>query len=313
MNNSEIEQFAKDYLNSKNICFEAKNEKDQCFLFIKKLNNIFYIECHSSYYQRTLQPGDYGYPAQAGGFPCPSYKSCPSYRFVCDSNGNIIIDLAEIVNRPYDRPIRWIDEENIFLPIKIDNDNCDNWQHFRIQNGQAKLINTFEFCPDKNKNENLLKNKLLICDSKLYNFEKGIVLCDGFDRLLTSDENDLHSLANYWQIQSYNQRQEFLNIISKKMKDENLLVGYKKVQAQKDEFTMEYNVCVFVDKDGNFVSDLYYVDGYNFTSVDNVTPENFELVIQQLNDNLFSKIDAILSEREKKNTILNQVRKKLSL
>lgn len=311
MNNTIIEQIAKNYLKSKNICFEAKNEKDECYLYIKKLDNIFYIECHSRYYQGELNPGDDGYPIQAEGFPCPVYKSFPSYRFVCDNSGNIIIDLAEIIARPYDRSVKWLDKENIFLPIKGDKDYFDNWQHFRIKNGEVNLINTFRFINDDDKN--LLKNKLIIGDRKLYNFEKGIVVCDVFDGFLKNNENDLRVLATWWQIPSYSEQQEFIEIIAKKMKTENLLIGYKKVQVKKCNINLEYKTFMFIDTEGNFVSDLYYMDGYNFISVDNITSENFKLAIEYLNDNLISQIDAKLLEIEKKNQILHQIRKKLSL
>lgn len=311
MNSKEIEQIVKDYLISKKVNFEAVNEKDECSLRIKELGSIFYIECHANYYQGIRYPGDKDYPSQAEGCPCPCYRSSPSYMFVCDKIGNIIVDLTEIVHGRSDAHIvEWLDDKNIILPIKSDTPFSNNYQHYKIENGKATLVKTFNSFP--NISDVLVKNKLVAFGGELYNFENGIVLGNEFSGILTSSKPDVKCLAGHWKIPD-NQCEEFADVISEKMKSGNLVGGYKKVIVKKAGYWFKYDTCIFVDKNGNFASDLYYVDGYNFTSIDNVTPDNYKLAIQQLENQLVSKIDAILLEKEKQNGILHQVIKKLSI
>ena len=97
------------------------------------------------------------------------------------------------------------------------------------------------------------------------------------------------------------------------MKENSLVGGFKKVEVKKDGFRNEFDTFIFIDKNGNYVSELYYLDDNNFISIYNVTPDNYEFIIQQLKNRLVSKIDAIKMEQEKKKEIISQLIKRLSL
>ena len=297
-----IEKNIKDYLISKNVDFVAKCKEDECSLNIKKIGDFYYVKSHASYYQGIVN---------FHGLPASGYIKSPSYMLVCDENGNIIIDLTEISDLAYNfNDIKSLDDKNIILPIINKETGLNNYQHYKIDNGKFTLVNTFDEAPDSY--DSLLKDKLVTFGGKLYNFEKNIILGNEFDKIFTVYNYGINSLADYWKIPS-KQNEEFVDTISKKMKENSLVGGFKKVEVKKDGFRNEFDTFIFIDKNGNYVSELYYLDDNNFISIYNVTPDNYEFIIQQLKNRLVSKIDAIKMEQEKKKEIISQLIKRLSL
>lgn len=300
MEKIEIEQIVKDYLITKNIDFEPKCEKDKFSIYIEEFDKVFFIRCAIKFYKGVC------YPAQAEGYPA-NKCSIAYYTLVIDENGKVLVDLAKIF--PWEEGIQ-LDENNIIVPIVKDNEFGNNMRHFRIQNNEAKLINTFKSL--SRYDEELLKDKLIICEGKLYNFETGAILCDSFDEILSTHEKDLADLAVNLQI-PLEDRKEFINAISQKMKEEDLLIGYKKIKVEKAEFKLTNSIFVFINKKGNFVSSLYHIDDYDLKSIDGVDSLNMETIIGQIKNKLFKRIDELILREEKKKQILSQIKMKLSL
>lgn len=289
MSEIEIERVAKDYLNSKNIRFEAETEKDECRLIIKKINNVFYVEVRCSFFLSVYSTLE---------------RSC---RFVINENGTVIIDIAMIAavaSDSFDCLIKPLDEENVIIPI-IDDEICllNNFQHFRIQNGKAVLINTLKW----NLGEILLEDKLLV-GKQLYNFEKGVFLRDEFDAFYTGTKWELQELAMRWRIPQ-KERKTFIDTIAKKMKQENLIGAYKEIEVKKEGYQVTNTAFIFIDKNGNLASSLYYVDDYELIPIDTISPENTLHLLEKI---LTSKVDAMIAAKkakeEKEDRFLQQLK-----
>lgn len=307
MGKNELEEIAQNYLRSKNIQFEAKNKKDRCYFEIKKLKDFFYIECHSSYFKGI------GSCEAAEDFPVECYESAPSYCFVLDDQGNIIIDLTRIA-AGYNACSQMLDEENIILPIRNDKatgssfniDYVNNYQHFRIKDKTLQLINTLSGRP--NVSDALLRKKLLgLTNGQLYDFEKGITISNSsMDEFLT-EEHQLVKLSRYWNLPCEDQ-QEFVHIIAERMERENLIGGYKKIEVQKGNFAGEYHTFTFIDKNGDIANDLlYYMDNYELISV----VGERDIILQQLKENLISRIDEKIAALERRHKAIQQVKSKM--
>ncbi len=315
-----VEQFAKDYLTSKNVDFIAKNKRDKCRLIIDESNGLFYVESNSSFYAKTLHPGDKGHPAQAEGLSCPTYQGNPSYRFVFDSNYNIIVDLEEISDywciNSNNKKI-FLDDQNILLP-KINKNRefvrfLNDFQHFKIQNGKAELIDTFESQPQITSR--LKQNKLMVVDGQLYNFEEGIFLGPKFDAIFSGNDYGLEELAKNWGIPhgNYsinNRKDEFVERITQKMIENNLFGGFTKVEVKKADVSFEYHTLVFLDPKGNFTSKLYYAEETDFLAT-HISLETFPLALQMLYEKADYEVEKKVTEKQKEEKVFDKIKQKI--
>ncbi len=325
----EIRDFAKKYLRSKNISFEKKCEKDKCSLTITPINDVFYVESHCEYYKGTKGPEDKDYNWHFEGVPYNIIETLPSYRFVCDDKGNIIVDLAEISRSKFEDNCYRLNQDNIVVAIKDDNNptSINKFQHYKVTNGKYELMNTIE---GKIKFEDrLLKNNLIISgNNKLYNFDKCVYINESmFDDILTGKKADngviydLLELAGHWKIPydkmlydlQMDERSKFAVAMSEKMIRENSVGGFKTVEVKLHDFILQYHTLIFLDKNGNFVSDLYYVDGYDFKNISNVTTQNYHTIIKNLECELTAKVNEMVEEKEKQKKIFQKAREQLKM
>lgn len=294
-NGEKIEQFAKEYFTSKNIDFMPKHEKDRCYLDIRGKYGLFYVEATVDRFVKYLNPGDEGYPVQAGGLICPLYSGEKGYMFVCDLQGNIILDVSLVkpfchVN--FNHKQIFLDKENMLVPVQALNTENDI-QHIRIKNSQAEVITTFyggKPCGD----ERLFKNKLITFNGQLYDFSKGSMIGRKFDSII-SCKYDLEKLAREWHIpcdSRDNEQEEFIEQILRKFDEENIFGGFKRIRAEKDREVCSYGTFVFINRDGEIVSDLYYMDGDNFVSA-SVDNNSYSTVVSSL----YEKADQEVLER----------------
>lgn len=315
MEKNKIEEIARNYLSSLNIRVKPKNKKDKFRFYVKELNNFFYIECDFEYYKGTCCP------AQAEGYPAENYQ-VKNYGFVLDSEGNVVIDLVTVSSFAFRASQLLLDEKNIIIPIKNEGksdslDYANNYRHFRIEDGNLKLISILSGTP--NTSNSLLRNKLLgLASGELYNFEKGIIVSNPLvDKFLITEEN-LRTLAHYWEIENFEQQylgrvsddHQFSSIIFEKMERENLIGGYKKIQKQKGDFSKEYHTFAFIDGNGNIVDDsLYYWDGDKCELM--LVSGERDIILQQLEEELELKINEQIEKSKRKKNLIKDVKLKM--
>ena len=126
------------------------------------------------------------------------------------------------------------------------------------------------------------------------------------DEFLT-EEHQLVKLSRYWNLPCEDQ-QEFVHIIAERMERENLIGGYKKIEVQKGNFAGEYHTFTFIDKNGDIANDLlYYMDNYELISV----VGERDIILQQLKENLISRIDEKIAALERRHKAIQQVKSKM--
>lgn len=203
------------------------------------------------------------------------------------------------------------------MPIKDERTKENAYRHFQIQNNEARLINTFASV--HYLDEYGEKNKLLMVGNKLYNFETGTIICECFDEIF-SVVDDMDYFTEKFQVKRYRYSSKKIEeskavaaVLSAKMKEEDLLIGYKKIKIEKDGISLKYKIFAFINKKGDIVSSLYYMEDYDFMSIDDVNRSNFEEKIEELKIKLLEKFNEKILREEKKKNVLSQMKKKLSL
>lgn len=316
--NQTIEQFVKEYLTSKNIEFEAKNEKEECEIVIYEKYGLYYVEVRSSFYIKDLYPGDEKYPLQAGGEVVRYYDGKKGYRFVCDKDFNIIIDLAMIhfyESAPEEDDV-FLDEQNLFVPIKKRNEQgfFRGIQHFRIEDGKSRLFKNF--CTYPYSTTRLREKKLVVYEGQLYDFEKGAFVGNKFDNIITEESyHKLMELAQNWGIPYDqppvgNRREEFVVKMKEKIQREDLLLGYICITAKRDDIISKYDVAVFLDMEGNPNGELYYREDLDLLSVP-VTSKTLSLVLQRIKVQAEKKVEDELTMRNRREEIFSKIKVKL--
>ena len=89
---------------------------------------------------------------------------------------------------------------------------------------------------------------------------------------------------------------------------QNHMFGVTKViSVEQDDITLSYEILMFVNKDGQFVSNLYYVDDMSLVVVEGVTLENFDETIEQLKSKLMKKINILIAKKKEEQEKQNQM------
>lgn len=307
----EIEKI-KPYLLSKGLDLELKHENDEIVFRFAKKGNLCCLLLNIVRFDKVLEPGDYGYPAQAEGMPIDSYEINNRRVFVFDRTGKIIIDQDAdddyrtrhgIHYRYIENDEVFLDEKNLLLPTTSVNSNGRAYQHFRIEDDKASLIHTF--------NENkpvcydfLVNNQLIRYNQKLYNFlENRFLNHPHFDFILTpSDGWKLKECLNDCFRHMDINKEELYDFIKDAMKKGNVMFGYKEISVKKEDIAKNYFTFTYLDNKANISSSLFYSDGSELKLME-VSNETYDDAINILQSDLSSRIDEELERRTKKDEI----------
>lgn len=296
MNDSEIKDFAYNCLKSRKLNLNNKNIEDLDFK-IKRNQILIYVEIINRKHLKT----DY------------TYNNNHSYNLVIDNEKNVVIEPSEFeVSRNLLSELVFLDNKNILIPTIskrlyssfeiYDND----YKHYQLDNNKVSLVSTFD--NNISYSNVALENKLLFIDGKLYNFALKKLYEEKFDYIW--DYNCLDSfrtLANCWRIfRSSDDIQRFVISITKKMQQEKLLAGYKEICIKRDNINYKYHTLVFIDANGNVVSDLLYVND----SLKAIDISDYNSTIETLKNELKKEIDKNVSIDC--NTIITKKKKKLN-
>lgn len=287
MNIKQIREIAKNYLRANNIEFEAKRDKDECSLIIKQLGNYYYVETHARYFFRDLKLDGDDYISKTTNFGTVRYYNTkPSYRFVMDNAGQIIIPLMKIPIPPQkidDKKddVALLDDNNLIIPIK--GESYTDFGHYQIENGQATLKHVFK--DYLSLDDNFLKYNIIIWKNEIYNFKTGKLIKFPFDNLIKSN-NDVALKSFFENIGINNNSEELLNTLKNKMLNQNLLIGTKLISFKKDNIEEKLYVFAFIDYKGNIIS-MYYKDGCKLF---NITDTSINNLITNLTNLLKAKV-----------------------
>ena len=132
-----------------------------------------------------------------------------------------------------------------------------------------------------------------------------------FEQIKLEEENREYfkdaKLTNNWEMDFHStQAEDFSEKLSQKLTNENLLAGYKKIEAKKDDIKLAYHTLVFLDMKGNIVSDLYYDKDYNFLSVD-LSKESYDTAEENLTFDLNQEVEKLAADE-----IAKEERKRIS-
>lgn len=300
LTNKEIEQVVKDYLKENNIHFEKKDNLDEISIKTKQINDLYYVEVHTEYFKGFKYSDVYKEDIY-------SFEK-DSYRFVIDKDGNEVVKIDKIARYGNSNTfVRCLDDKNILLPIQNNSQPNranfnNNTEHIKIENGKATLVSVL----NGRIFDQFLEAKKIIMDNwQLYDYEKGIILRDEFDKIFSEKigqeyhpENLLFNLLRSWGIDSWLARKDFIDSVVNKMKHKHLILGYKILESEKENIRKSFHLLIFMDMNGNFVSGLYYVDNNELNIIDNVTSENINLIFQQLKGKLDSNVDDFMQPVE---------------
>lgn len=296
----------KKYLESKNIYFKRKDSRDEFDINIYPINNLLYVQVRIQYFLGVKNSKLFKNRSSW------TFDSS-AYRFVIDKEGKEVVELTRIAVCDIDCSQAYIlDENNFLLPNKktLQLTSANITEHFRIENGKATLVSVLN---GRIFDQFLDAKKILMNNWQLYDYEKGIILRDEFDKIFSEEicylyqpENLLFDLLRSWGIDAWLTRKNFIDNVINKMRQKNLILGYKILESEKENIRKSFHTLIFMDVNGNFVSDLYYVDDNELIVIDNVTSENINLIFQQLKCKLDSKVDDFMQpvEKEKKDIFL---------
>ncbi len=169
-----------------------------------------------------------------------AFVYCDTKNFIIKTKGETLIEYADQNNKRYRLP-----------------ETCAAYRHYQLRDGKYVLVNTFI---QENKfsskfNFKLLKTnssrKLSQCFGRLYDIDKGCYLTkSSFDKILDmrADIIDMPYLGCPLILT----HEKILELIKKN----DLLVGIKHIEV--DEYDTTVDTMVYLDLDGNIVSDLLY-------------------------------------------------------
>lgn len=277
MNYSEIKNFAYNYLKDRKLIDENIEGLD---FNIKTNAKFIYIEVVNKHFKSD-------------------YKSNNnSYNLVINKAKNIVIEPTEFESKNhFHRNLVFLDDKNILVPT-ISNRlkpsvglYYNNYKHYQINKNNANLVKTFDH--NISYTNVMLKYKLLHIGGQLYNFEQGKLYKEKFDNIWDGKCIDsFYSLANCWRIFGTKYDiQKFVNSITEKIQKEKILAGYKEISIRKGSIDYKYHTLVFIDLDGNIVSDLLYVND----SLKAVAISDYNSDIEKLKKDLEKEIDKNIS------------------
>ena len=305
------------YLLNQGLDLEQKHEKDGISYKFAKRGNLRYLLLNIKRFDKKLRPGDKGYPAQAEGTTVNSYYDEDRRAVVFTKEGKIIIDQPVTVDSSIDSGIYYsyiesysykvfLDENNLLLPTTGTNFYDDIYQHFRIEDEVATLIHTFnEPAPESNGRfthcprcyDELVNNKLIRHNHRLYNFSKGEFLNHPkFDLILIPNEWELGECLRkcFWDMDI--DEENLCKFVKDEMEKGNVMFGYKEINVEKKDIIRGYRTFAYLDKDANILSNLFYSDGSELKMM-KVSNETYDDAINTLTNDLLGQIDKELERR----------------
>ncbi len=314
------------YLKSKNIQLKKTSSKDSVCIYFTQRNNLCYLQIQSAKYLKTESSNNPKYQIISGtDYNLYDYESNV---MVFDTNGKVIIDLQKtsvqllssglfFSNLPTLIQERtFLDDENMLIPIKGAAVYEDYFQHYRISNNKKELIRTiypYQLGDGSfNCHQSFKRNGLILCGSTLYNFKTGKFLEHPvFDNILppeTKPQIIEDYIGNCFRYFDEEELHDLCQFIASEIKEKNLMIGYKEISVKKEDIEKSYYTFAYLDTNANIVSNLFYSNGQEIKETE-VSNENYHLIVQELERDLYCQIDHNLKERVEKNTRLSITKK----
>ena len=305
-----IEEFAKKHLTEQGVRFEAKERNEIGTFRIQEIRGLFYITAG------TRIEGD-----------STAYKE--HFGFVCDIDENIIVDIAPIDGSyamSSSNVIRFIDDTNILVPTKGISHHGIAWHHYKIENGKAEQVFFFDGGVNQDLqpySANLLVYEIGANSRQLYDFTLGKLIGPEFTMIFSPQGaaitsfytsniacGGLKEIAEYWQIpkgdKSEGNINQFMKLMTERMQKDNTFCAYVRIwnysKKGDREFDGAYHALMFIDNQGNFEGELFYMDGDDFLRL-LITLETYPAMVQMLKEKLKKALDAKIIAAERKEAL----------